>query len=180
MLIFYRTSACNAYRARYCFTNSVRLSVQCRYVSKRDILSQFFQQSGRGITLVFKPHCRYKIPYRGVKYTTWGNMRLGSSIKDVRTERGERVWPKRTRGWVDFTVFLRTSFMDYPIVDRKRRLSQKRYEMYQWFLTITKPLPSHTHTNGSTMGLNGGPWLEVIGRRSIRVGSNGVPAKFLR
>ena len=41
---------------------------------------------------------------------------IGSSIKDVRTEGGRGYGPMRTKAdkGVDFTVFLRTSFMDDP------------------------------------------------------------------
>ena len=46
---FYRASACYACKARYCFTNSVRLSAQCQYAPvEMDILSHFWH-SGRGI-----------------------------------------------------------------------------------------------------------------------------------
>jgi len=61
--LFYRASACYACRARYCFTNSDRLSVQCQYVPiEMDISSHFFDILVGESLQFFVSHHRPKIP----------------------------------------------------------------------------------------------------------------------
>ena len=71
--IFYRASASNACTAPL----SVRPS-NAGIVTKRRDISSHFQRSGRVITLVFKPHRRYKFQWEplsvGVKYTGVGQI----------------------------------------------------------------------------------------------------------
>ena len=63
-----RSSAGYARRARYCCTNSVRLSVRLSHegiVSKRMHITSHFLTLGRSIILVIEAQRRYKIP-RGI------------------------------------------------------------------------------------------------------------------
>ena len=91
---FYLASACTACRARYCFTNSVRLSVRPSVclsvmlciVSKRMRYLQTFPLSGSGFTLVFNPIADTKFqeePPRwggGLNSRAWEKLRFSNEI----------------------------------------------------------------------------------------------------